>query len=127
MSAQTMFFTREHEWVRLEGGQAVFGISDHAQQQLGDITFIDLPEVGRKVHQFEKYAEVESVKAASEIYAPLAGEVIAVNEALAGDPGIINRSPESEGWLVRVRVADPTETGKLMDGAEYQEYLRETS
>ena len=120
-------FTREHEWIRVEGDVGTVGITDYAQQQLGDIVFVELPEIGAAVGKGTQAAVVESVKAASEVYAPASGEVIAVNEALAGDPGIINRSPESEGWLVRVRVADPAETGKLMDGAEYKEYLRETS
>lgn len=124
MSKETMYYTKEHEWVRLEGGEALFGISDHAQEQLGDITYIELPAVGSAFKQFERFAEIESVKAASEIYAPLSGEVIAVNEALEGDPGLINRSPEGEGWICRVKVAGPAETAVLMPPAEYEEYLK---
>lgn len=118
------FYTREHEWVRIEGGEALCGISDHAQELLGDITYLDLPEAGRKLNQFEKYAEVESVKAASEIYAPVSGEIIAVNDALAGDPGIINKSAEDAGWIIRLRVANPSDTAQLMNHDAYQEYLK---
>lgn len=118
------FYTREHEWVRIEDGEAVCGISDHAQELLGDITYLDLPQAGRKLNQFEKYAEVESVKAASEIYAPISGEIIAVNDALAGDPGIINKSPEDAGWIIRLRVANSGDTAALMNLAAYQEYLK---
>ena len=125
MDEAQRYYSREHEWVRLEGDEAVFGISDHAQHQLGDITYIDLPAAGRAFKQFDKFADIESVKAASEIYAPISGEVIAVNEALTADPGAINRSPEDEGWLVRVRPADPAEIGKLMDSAAYAQYLNE--
>lgn len=125
MDEAKRYYTREHEWVRLEGDEAVFGISDHAQKQLGDITYIDLPAAGRSFKQFEKYADIESVKAASEIYAPISGTVLAVNEALSSDPGAINRSAEGEGWIVRVRPASIDEVKALMDPAAYEKYLKE--
>lgn len=126
MNGKTMFYTKEHEWVRVEGSEAAFGISDHAQHELGDITYIEPPEVGAAVKQFARYATVESVKAASDIFAPFSGEVIAVNEALATDPGLVNRSPEEEGWICRVRLTAPAETANLMDANAYASYLKES-
>jgi glycine cleavage system H protein len=120
------FYTREHEWVRIEGGEAVCGISDHAQELLGDITYLDLPQTGRTLKQFEKYAEIESVKAASDIYAPISGEIIAVNDALANDPSEINKSAENHGWIIRIKVADAGETAKLLDKKAYKEFLKES-
>ena len=113
-------FTKDHEWARVEGGEAVIGITDHAQNELGDITFIDLPPVGRAVAQAETLAEIESVKAASQIYAPVSGEVVAVNEALADAPEKINAAPYGEGWIARLRMADPSELDRLMDAAAYE-------
>jgi glycine cleavage system H protein len=113
-------YTKDHEWVRLEGDAMVVGITDHAQNALGDLVFVDLPEPGREVAAGEACAVVESVKAASDVYAPLAGRVAEVNAALAEDPGQINRDPAGEGWLFRLEGVDRAEFDALMDAAAYQ-------
>ena len=120
-------FTREHEWVRLDGGIATVGITEHAQSALGDIVFVDLPEAGRDVAAGEDCAVVESVKAASDVYTPLSGRVSEANAALAGDPALINRDPAGEGWLFRLVPSDPTEFDKLLDEAAYAALLAESA
>ena len=117
-------YTREHEWIRLEGDIATVGISDYAQEQLGDVVFVELPEVGKLLAKGGNAAVVESVKAASEIYAPVAGEVIEVNGALADAPGAVNADPEGEGWFLKLKVANPAEVEALMTIDAYQEFLR---
>jgi len=116
-------YTRDHEWVRLDAGTATIGITQHAQEALGDLVFIELPEVGREVAEAEACAVVESVKAASDVYAPLAGKVSAVNQALVEDPTLGNRSPEDEGWFFRLEPATPEAFGALMDHAAYEAFL----
>lgn len=116
-------FTRDHEWVRLEGGVATIGITDHAQNALGDVVFVDLPEVGRAVAAGEAVAVVESVKAASDVYAPIAGRIVEVNPALADNPGTINAAPTTDGWFFRIEVADAAEVAALMDEAAYAAYV----
>ena len=118
----TTRYTRDHEWVRLEGEVAVVGISDYAQEQLGDVVFVELPAMGKKLTRGEEAAVVESVKAASEVYAPAAGEVVAVNAAIDGEPGIVNRAPEGDGWFLKLRLADLTDLEALMDEAAYKEF-----
>jgi glycine cleavage system H protein len=118
-----VFYTKDHEWVRMDGPLAVVGISDFAQQQLGDVVFVELPEVGRKVEAGGDAAVVESVKAASEVYAPIAGEVVAVNAALADDPATVNRDPMGEGWFMKLRPADAGALAALMDQPAYDAYL----
>jgi glycine cleavage system H protein len=113
----------EHDWARVEGDHAVFGITWYAQDALGEVVFFDPPEVGATVSKDEPYAEVESVKAVSDVFAPLSGEVIAVNEALEETPERINEDPYGEGWLVRVKLTDPGEVDGLLDAAAYQELL----
>src|SRR5207302_8650321 len=113
-------FTRDHEWVRLEGDLAVVGITDYAQSQLGDVVYVELPEIGRRVEQGKEAAVVESVKAASEVYAPVSGEVAEVNEALAADPAMVNADPMGDGWLLKLRVDDPKQFDGLMDEAAYK-------
>jgi len=113
-------YTKDHEWVRLEGEAATVGITDHAQNALGDVVFVELPEVGREVAAGEACAVVESVKAASDVYAPVAGRVAAVNAALADDPGLINRDPAGEGWFFRLEGVEAAAAEALMDGAAYQ-------
>ncbi len=117
-------YTHDHEWIRLEGDTATVGISDYAQEQLGDVVFVELPEVGRKLVKGGEAAVVESVKAASEIFAPVAGEVIEVNGALADQPGTVNADPEGEGWFLKLKVTDPAEVEALMTIDAYQEFLR---
>jgi glycine cleavage system H protein len=118
-----LLYHPEHDWVRLDGESATFGITWYAQDALGEVVFFDLPEVGRQVEQGEPYAEVESVKAVSDVIAPLSGEIVEVNEALSDTPEQINEDPYGDGWLVRVRVADPSEREALMDAATYESSL----
>lgn len=117
------YFTSDHEWIEVDGDVATFGITDHAQSQLGDIVFVELPEVGRKVEKGQSAAVVESVKAASEVYAPASGEVVSVNEALTGDPAGINRDAAGTGWFAKIRLNDPGELEGLMSEAEYKAFL----
>jgi glycine cleavage system H protein len=119
----TTRYTREHEWIRLEGDTATVGISDYAQEQLGDIVFVELPSVGKTLAKGDEAAVVESVKAASEIFAPVAGEVIAVNEALADAPGTVNEHPEGAGWFLKIKVTNKTDFESLMDGEAYRAFL----
>jgi len=113
----------EHDWARIEGDEATFGITWYAQDSLGEIVFFDPPAVGTEVRKDESYAEVESVKAVSDIIAPMSGEIVAVNEGLSGDPEKINEDPYGEGWLVRVKLSDPSEADQLMDAAAYEAQL----
>jgi glycine cleavage system H protein len=124
MIPQDLKYTKEHEWVRIEGDEAVFGLTDHAQGELGDITFVELPQSGREVKQSEAIATVESVKAASDIYAPISGSITEVNSSLEDTPETINQSPYKEGWICRVKVADASEQDNLMDAAAYEEYSK---
>ena len=116
-------YSEEHEWVRVEGDIAVIGISDYAQDQLGDVVFVELPEPGRAVARGEEAAVVESVKAASEVYSPVSGEVVEVNEPLADDPGLVNREPTTGGWFMKVRMTDPAEVEALLDQAAYDGFV----
>ena len=116
-------YSEEHEWVRVEGEIAVIGISDYAQEQLGDVVFVELPEPGRAVTQGDEAAVVESVKAASEVYSPVTGEVVEVNEPLAEDPGLVNREPTGGGWFMKVRMADPGEVEALLDETAYENFI----
>jgi glycine cleavage system H protein len=112
-------YSKEHEWVRLDGDVATVGISDFAQDQLGDVVFVELPEVGKAVTAGAEAAVVESVKAASEVYAPLSGEVVAVNDALGTRPELVNSDPTGEGWFMKIRIGDTAELDALMDEAAY--------
>lgn len=116
-------YTKEHEWVNIEDNVATIGISDYAQEALGDITFVELPEVGDEVEQFEEFASIESVKAANDIFAPISGKVIEVNTRLESDPGTINRSAFEKGWIAKVQISDKEETSNLMTAEEYQKFL----
>ena len=119
----TVKFTRDHEWIRAEGDVAVVGVTDYAQSQLGDVVYVELPEIGRRLEKGKEAAVVESVKAASEVYAPISGEVVAVNEALAGEPGRVNSDAMGEGWFFKLRLADPKELDGLMDEAAYRSFV----
>jgi glycine cleavage system H protein len=120
----TTFYTKEHEWVKIDGNLGTVGITDYAAHQLGDITFVELPSIGKTVKQFEVLCAIESVKAASDIYAPVTGNVTSVNEALNASPELVNASPEGDAWMARLEVADPTETSKLMSREQYDEYVK---
>ena len=116
-------YSKDHEWVRVEGDIATVGISDYAQEQLGDVVYVELPEAGRTVAQNEEAAVVESVKAASEVYAPVSGEVVEVNQALEDDPALVNGDPTGEGWFLKLRLSAPGELDGLMDEAAYAEFV----
>ena len=120
----TTYFTKEHEWVRVEGDTATVGISGHAQEQLGDIVFAEVPEGGRQLSRGQAAAVVESVKAASDVYAPGSGEVIEGNPAVVDDPALINSDPEGEGWFFKLRLSDPSELDGLMDEAAYRDWVK---
>ena len=118
-------FTKDHEWVRLDGDLAIVGITDYAQSQLGDVVYVELPEIGRRVEQGKEAAVVESVKAASEVYAPVSGEVAEINEILGVDPAKVNADPMGEGWFLKLRIDNPAELEALMDQAAYQRFIEE--
>ena len=120
----TIRYTKDHEYIRVDGDVGVIGISDYAQKQLGDVVFVELPQVGARIDKGAQAAVVESVKAASEVYAPVAGEVVAVNDALEGDPATINSDPLGAGWFMKLRVADPAALDALMDETAYQAFLK---
>jgi len=119
-----LYFTTDHEWIRVEGDSATVGISDHAQAALGDIVFAEMPEVGKVLAKGDEAAVVESVKAASDVYAPVGGTVSAANGALGDDPALVNREPEGEGWFFKLTLADPSEVEGLMDEAAYREWCK---
>jgi glycine cleavage system H protein len=120
-------YTKEHEWVRVDGQVATVGISNHAQEQLGDVVFVELPEVGRTVGQNAAMAVVESVKAASDVYAPISGEVVEVNDALTDDPALVNGDAEGAGWFCKLKIANPAELDALMDAAAYRAFVESQS
>lgn len=116
------YFTDEHEWIDVDGDNATVGITDYAQSQLGDIVFVELPETGSQVSKGKDAAVVESVKAASDVYAPITGEVLEANPALDDDPALVNSSPEDEGWFFKLAIADKAELEGLMDAAAYKSF-----
>ena len=116
-------YSKDHEWVRVDGDVGTVGISDYAQDQLGDVVYVELPEVGKTVAQNEEAAVVESVKAASEVYAPVSGEVVEVNRALEDDPALVNGDPTGEGWFLKLRMSAPDELAGLMDEGAYADYV----
>jgi len=116
-------YTKEHEWVRVEDNVGTVGVTDYAQDQLGDIVYVDLPSVGTQLKQLDKLGEIESVKAVSDLYSPVSGEVVAVNQEVIDRPELVNQSPYEEGWLVRLRLADPAELDNLLTAAQYDELI----
>ena len=113
-------FAKTHEWAFIEGDTAVVGISDHAQHEISDIVFIELPKAGAKVEAGRRAAVIESVKSASDLYAPVSGEVVAVNEALTGDPALVNRAPHGEGWIYKIKMSNPSEANALLSFEDYK-------
>ena len=118
-------YTKEHEWIRVEGSEVVIGITDFAQNALTDVVWVELPEDGATVSSMESFASVESVKSVSEIYAPVGGEVVAVNEDLEGAPELINDDPYGDGWICRISISDPSELDTLLDSVSYSELIAE--
>ena len=123
MYPSTFRYTKEHEWVKAEGGEVVVGITDFAQKQLGDIIFIELPEVGRTLGAHESIGTIESVKSVSDVFAPVAGEVVATNGELGQEADLVNKDPHGKGWIVRLRLADAAAVDALMSVADYEKYL----
>jgi glycine cleavage system H protein len=119
----TTRYTKDHEWIRLDGDVATVGISEHAQNALGDIVYVELPAIGKQVDKGGEAAVVESVKAASDVYAPVAGQVVAINDALDGSPATINEDAEGNGWFFRLKLANPEQLNELMTAEQYKEYL----
>jgi len=120
----SLYFTKEHEWIRVEGDTATVGISNHAQEALGDIVFAEVPEAGRRLAKGQDAAVVESVKAASDVYAPVSGEVVEGNQAVADDPALINSDPEGDGWFFKIKLDNPGELDGLMDEGAYREWVK---
>ncbi|HEM56337.1 MAG TPA: glycine cleavage system protein GcvH [Thermodesulfobium narugense] len=119
------YYSKDHEWLEIDNNVGIVGITDYAQHQLGDITYVELPEVGTEIKQFSIFCTIESVKAASDVYAPVSGKIIEVNNRLENEPEIINKSPEEEGWIVKVEISDTSELKNLMDKASYENYIKE--
>ena len=119
----SLYFTKDHEWIRVEGDSATVGISNHAQEALGDIVFVEVPDTGKQLSKGQEAAVVESVKAASDVYAPVSGEVTEGNSAVADDPSVINSDPEGAGWFFKLKLSDPRELDGLMDEAAYRDFV----
>jgi glycine cleavage system H protein len=120
----SLYFTKDHEWIRVDGDTATVGISDHAQEQLGDIVFAEVPETGRRLTKGQEAAVVESVKAASDVYSPVSGEVIDGNSKVADDPSIVNSDPEGQGWFFKLKLDNPSELDGLMNEADYRDWVK---
>ena len=121
---EQLLFTKDHEWVKVEGQEAVIGISDYAQNELGEIVFVELPEVGASFQKTDVFGSVEAVKAVSELFMPISGEVLAINEGLSEQPEWINEHPYSKGWMLRIRIADASELEQLLSENAYQEFVK---
>ena len=121
----TVKYTKDHEWVLLEGDIATVGITDHAQEQLGDVVFVDLPEVGDSFDAGDDVCVVESVKAASDIYAPIGGEIVEANDDLDANPALLNQSPDADGWIFKIKISDASEMDDLMDESAYNDHIAE--
>lgn len=121
---EELYYTSEHEWLRVDNGEGVVGITDFAQSELGDIVFVDLPQVGQEIFQGKPFGSIEAVKAAADLYAPVSGEVVAVNGLLDQQPELINQSPYEDGWIVKVKMKDREEVDTLLTAAQYRELLR---
>jgi glycine cleavage system H protein len=127
MYPENFRYTKEHEWVNVEGATGTIGITDHAQKELGDIVYVDLPKVGAVIERGKTLGSVESVKAVSDVYSPVSGEVVAVNELLTSSPEKLNEDPHGAAWLVKIKLSSPQEAADLMSAADYQKYAGEES
>ena len=125
MNPEDLHYAASHEWVRVDGGTGTIGITDHAQKELGEIVYLELPEVGHVYNAEEEFGTVESVKAVSELFTPVSGEVVEINKAAVSEPGIVNDDPYGDGWLIKVKLSTDEEVGKLMTADEYAKYLKE--
>ncbi len=125
MIPDDLLFTEKHEWVRIEGGTATVGISDYARNQLGDIVYVELPETGVKVSRMSAFGTIEAVKAVSDLYAPVSGEVLEVNDGIAGDPTAIKNSPYGDGWMIKIKMSDPAEADMLLKPDKYKQLIGE--
>lgn len=123
MYPENLYYTKDHEWLKVEGEEAVVGITDFAQKQLGDIIYVDLPQVGKILEAHQTIGTVESVKSVSDVYSPVSGEVIEVNSELSKTPDLINKDPHGQGWIVRLKIKDKSEINNLMKAADYEKYL----
>lgn len=124
MNPDEMHYTPSHEWVRIDGEIATIGITDHAQKELGEIVYLELPEVGHVYNVDEEFGTVESVKAVSELFTPISGEIVEINKSAVAEPGIVNDDPLGDGWLIRMKVSSDGEIGKLMSAEQYAEYVK---
>ena len=124
MNPEDLHFARSHEWVRINGGIGTIGITEHAQKELGEIVYLELPELGHVYNAEEEFGTVESVKAVSELYTPVSGEVVEVNKGAVGEPGIVNDDPYGDGWLIKLKLSSDGEVGKLMSADQYAEYVQ---
>jgi len=116
-------YSKDHEWIRVEGDKVVVGITDYAQGELGDVVFVELPEIGKKIEKGEAFGTIEAVKAVSDLYCPVSGEIAEINDKLEGDPALVNQSPYEDGWMVKVLVSDMSELDELMDATAYKEMV----
>ena len=122
---EDLSYTKDHEWVRVKGEEATIGITDHAQNQLGDVVYVELPKVGDKFEASEPFGSVESVKAVSEIYMPLSGSVVRVNETLNDSPELVNEDPYGDGWMIAIKIENPSQVDGLLSAIEYEDYIKE--
>jgi glycine cleavage system H protein len=127
MKKEELKYTQTHEWIKIEGDTGIVGVTDYAQQQMGDIVFVDLPKVGLKLEKGKQACVVESVKSAFDIYSPVSGEVIEVNNSLSNDPAKINQDPYGEGWIFKIKISNPSEANSLMSYSQYEEFLKKQS
>jgi glycine cleavage system H protein len=127
MKKEELKYTQTHEWIKIEGDTGIVGVTDYAQQQMGDIVFVDLPKVGLKLEKEKQACVVESVKSAFDIYSPVSGEVIEVNNSLSNDPAKINQDPYGEGWIFKIKISNPSEANSLMSYSQYEEFLKKQS
>jgi glycine cleavage system H protein len=127
MKKEELKYTQTHEWIKIEGDTGIVGVTDYAQQQMGDIVFVDLPKVGLKLEKEKQACVVESVKSAFDIYSPVGGEVIEVNNSLSNDPAKINQDPYGEGWIFKIKISNPSEANSLMSYSQYEEFLKKQS
>jgi glycine cleavage system H protein len=127
MTPENLRYTKEHEWARLDGDVVTVGITDFAQEQLSDVVYVELPPVGKSLGRMDAFGVIEAVKTVSDLYAPVAGEIVAVNEALSGQPQLVNESPYEKGWMVKIRARDPKELDQLLDAQTYAAHVEEAT